>query len=374
MIMVAAGWILRMAWLRRGCLALAATLVVDTMSCVAVRAQALPPVPALDPVVDVPDATAVALRDVGSFPAPDWTSYALTDALFWGRDNQATDRPLIVTVDDGTPLVSTRDLQFPWSEGVRAFYGQRAPDEGGWEIGYFGVWGQSATQFVSSTPPDFIQMPEPIGSLVTPDGETALLKYSSQINSAELNLFSTRTDWRSPTGSWLTTDWLLGFRYVGVEEQASITIDCCFDQDVPQVIPYGVRTRNNLFGAQIGNRSRWTWERWAFEGWAKAGLFGNAQEQMQDVLNDVNSPPPLRQALSSTGGQVSFVGDINLSVIYRLTDVWGIRAGYNLIWIDGLALAPNQFDFSDTSVSGSNLVSGGGIFMNGANLGLEARW
>lgn len=63
-----------------------------------------------------------------------------------------------------------------------------------------------------------------------------------------------------------------------------------------------------------------------------------------------------------------------MSVIYRLTDVWGIRAGYNLIWIDGLALAPNQFDFSDTSVSGSNLVSGGGIFMNGANLGLEARW
>jgi hypothetical protein len=54
--------------------------------------------------------------------------------------------------------------------------------------------------------------------------------------------------------------------------------------------------------------------------------------------------------------------------------VWGIRAGYNLIWIDGLALAPNQFAFSDTTTSGSNLVSGGGIFMSGANLGLEARW
>ena len=81
-----------------------------------------------------------------------------------------------------------------------------------------------------------------------------------------------------------------------------------------------------------------------------------------------------RPGLSDTGGQVAFVGDINTSVIYRLTEVWGIRAGYNLIWIDGLALAPNQFDFSTDTGAGSRLVSGGGIFMHGANLGLEARW
>jgi len=54
--------------------------------------------------------------------------------------------------------------------------------------------------------------------------------------------------------------------------------------------------------------------------------------------------------------------------------VWGIRAGYNLIWIDGLALAPNQFDFSVADNAGSALASGGGVFLNGANLGLEARW
>ena len=69
-----------------------------------------------------------------------------------------------------------------------------------------------------------------------------------------------------------------------------------------------------------------------------------------------------------------FIGDINLSTIYRLTDVWGIRAGYNLIWIDGLALAPNQYNFGVNEGAGSALVSGGGVFMNGANLGLEARW
>jgi hypothetical protein len=328
-------------------------------------------VPAFDPVVDAADVTDVAFR--GGFPAPLWTSYALTDALFWGRDNQATDRPLVVTVDGAEPVISTRDLQFPFSEGVRAFYGQRDPSRGGWELGYWGVWGQSATSFAAATPPEFLQMPDPLGGLMTIDGETATVKYNSLINSAEANVFSTWTEWRDHSGSWLTVDWLLGFRYVGVEEQASILMDCCVDDVSSVAVPYGVRTRNNGFGAQIGNRTRWTWERWAFEGWAKAGLLGNAQEQIQSPLIDFTGFQQ-RPALSTTGGQVSFIGDINTSLVYRLTDVWGIRVGYNLIWIDGLALAPNQFDFSVTENSGTRLVSGGGIFMHGANLGLEARW
>jgi hypothetical protein len=369
---VASAWVAR---LRAACLAVVGALVVETASCATVcRGQepaAFPPLPpTFAPDIDV---TEVNFNGGPTFPAPLWTSYALTDALFWGRDNQATNQPLIVSEETGAPLVSTRDLRFPFSEGVRAFYGQRAPDRGGWEIGYFGVYGQSATRFVAAAPPDFLQFPDPIGGLLTTEGETSTIQYSSVINSAEANLFTTSTEWRDLSGSWLTVDWLAGFRYVGVEEQASITTDCCVEGDTKVPVPYTVRTRNNLFGAQIGNRSRWTWQNWAFEGWAKAGLFGNAQEQIQSPLVDYLFVP-VRPGLSASGGQVSFVGDINTSVIYRLTDVWGIRAGYNLIWIDGLALAPNQFDFTNDAASGTRLVSGGGIFMHGANLGLEARW
>ena len=82
----------------------------------------------------------------------------------------------------------------------------------------------------------------------------------------------------------------------------------------------------------------------------------------------------LRPAYSYSRGQVGFIGDINFSAIYRINDVWGIRAGYNLIWIDGLALAPNQFDFSVDQPPNTGVVSGGGMFLSGANLGLEARW
>ena len=84
---------------------------------------------------------------------------------------------------------------------------------------------------------------------------------------------------------------------------------------------------------------------------------------------------PLRPTVSSSSGGVAFVGEINLSALYRLTDVWNLRAGYNAIWIEGLALAPDQLDFNFATAPGGNqLHNGGGMFLHGVNVGLEARW
>jgi hypothetical protein len=305
---------------------------------------------------------------------PLWTRYALSDALFWGRDNQSINRPLIVGAGNPDDVrLSTQDLQFPFSEGVRAFYGSRNPDLRGWEVGYFGVYGQFADAMTSTTPPDFIQFPPPIGNVLTADAESAVVTYASTVNSAEINVFSTTTELLRRTGGWLTVDWLAGFRYIGLEEDSSIVTECCLSPTSSIFTPYRVRTRNNAFGGQIGARGRLTWDRWAFESWAKAGILGNAQKQIQDPLIDYTGFQQ-RAARSATGSEVSFVGDINLSAIYRLTEVWGIRAGYNLFWFTGAALAPDQFDFANTTTAGTGLVSGGGLFMHGANLGLEARW
>ena len=362
-------------WLRPWWLCAAVAVIIQTTSCtsflpdVAAEELHLQPVPTEESAYDTRNVT---FRDMPSVAEPLWTDYALTDALFWGRDNQAANVPLIVDGDSGAPLISAGDPQFPVAAGVRAFYGQRNPCECGWEIGYFGVYGMSASRFAAAAPPAFLQLPEPIGSSLTPEGQSATVKYNSTINSAEANVFSTRHGWRDSSESWLTVDWLAGFRYVSVEEQASIVTICCADETA---IPYTVRTRNNMFGGQVGSRARWTWERWAIEGWAKAGVLGNAEKQMQDPLFGTQGPvAPFRDARSSTGTDVGFIGDITLSVIYRLTEVWGIRAGYNTVWIGGLALAPNQFDFANTSVAGTGLNSGDAIFLSGANLGLEARW
>jgi hypothetical protein len=353
---------------------LAATLLIGTPPGSAAAqelATTLQPVPMQDPTYDL---TSVAACGVPPVAEPLWTSYALTDALFWGRDNQSADRPLVVTVGDNTTLISARDPQFSVAPGVRAFYGQRNPCDCGWEVGYFGIYGATASRSVATMDP-FLQMPLDIGTDLTSSGEQATVQYTSVINSAEANAFLTRHEWRDHSQSWLTVDWLAGFRYVGVEDGASILMDSC-QADDPELrtnVRYAVRTRNNMFGGQIGVRPRWAWDRWALEGWAKAGLLGNSQKQIQDPLFDYTGFRQ-RQGLSATGSETAFIGDINLSVIYRLTDVWGIRAGYNVVWIDGLALAPNQFAFANTDVAGTALASSGGMFLSGANLGLEARW
>lgn len=303
--------------------------------------------------------------------APDWTRYAYAEALIMGRDNQSFNRPLIIDDVSNATLLSTQNLQFPFGPGVRTFYGQVGPDDRGWEVGYFGLYGQTAMATVAGD--ESLLLPRPLGPEMDPDGgDLATIRYSSVINSAEANMFHHFDRWNTYRDAWLEVDWLTGFRYIGVEESANIGVVCCDGTGFPG---YGVNTQNNMFGGQIGGRARLNWQRWALEGWGKAGILGNVQRQWQQPVVDFDGNV-IRGATSSSGTTAGMVADLNISAIYRLTDVWGIRAGYNTIWLGGVALAPNQFDFVAAGAPGAGtlLQPNGSVFLHGANLGLEARW
>jgi len=114
---------------------------------------------------------------------------------------------------------------------------------------------------------------------------------------------------------------------------------------------------------------------WSIQGWTKATLAGT-------FLNSDSAPIDTRAAggvyyrdqTSARDVGVGFIGDMNYSAVRRLNRNWSLRAGYNLIWISGVALAPNQFDFTNTTTSGTTLADTGNVFLHGANLGLEAQW
>ena len=133
-----------------------------------------------------------------------------------------------------------------------------------------------------------------------------------------------------------------------------------------------VTTRNNLWGGQLGARYANSWNRWGFDTTAKAALFWNDAAQSQFV-QDFPAGFFLRAPVSSNSDQLAFVGDINMSVTYQLWNAWYLRAGYNLIWIEGVAVAPGQFDFTDTPASGT-ATNFDGLFLQGVNLGVEGRW
>jgi hypothetical protein len=121
------------------------------------------------------------------------------------------------------------------------------------------------------------------------------------------------------------------------------------------------------------------WERWAFETWGKVAFGGSAMGQSQQPIYNsdiVVAGEPLleRSARSSREGGVGLIGDLTFALTYRINETWGVRLGYNLLWLSGVALAPNQFDFSAPPGGGLEVHGGSGVYLYGASLGCEARW
>lgn len=316
---------------------------------------------------------------------PDWQRYAIFDVLFLQRDN-ATSGAVIAEQDVGgqlQPLFTTQSLQAATAPGVRLFYGELGPDNVGWEVGYLGVYGMFGS--ADRTDPDNLAVPGVLGQTV-PGWSTAdeiRPTYASSLNMAEFNLFThcCETECPEETILWsrlgcgrscVCTNWLFGIRWAGLDEQADLNVRCC---EGDPFTAYSVRTSSQFIGPQLGVRSRRQWENWAIEGWAKAMLAGTILNSSADPVTSSLAPGVIyREGRSLSRGGVGFIGDLNLSAVRRLTDTWWLRAGYNLIWLSGAALAPDQWDFTDTPTSGTTLVGGGGLFLHGANLGVEARW
>lgn len=310
---------------------------------------------------------------------PEWTNYFVFDALFLQPVNGAGDRPLAVgsasSPDPGATLLGTQDLQFPVAPGARLLLGHRNPDHTGWEVGYLGVYGMWANAGVQGA--EQIAVPGDLGGSVpgwlTADSMQAT--YSSALNIAEANVFC----WNCCEGCsegcgryCRCTDLLMGAFWAGLEDQASMNVVCC---EGDPATAYRVQSSSNLIGGQIGIRRRTDWRRFALEGTAKAGLAGSILSQSSGPITSSLAPGEIfRQPTSASAGGVGLLSMLNLTAIYRLTDHWGLRAGYNLIWLEGVALAPDQWDFTNTADSGRSLVGGGGLFLHGANLGVERRW
>ena len=308
-------------------------------------------------------------------------TYWIVDSVFLQRDNQSTDQ--ILAAIGPNAIITTGEPQFAVQPGLRLFRGQVDDCGRGWELGYLGVWNMFADLDEGGLAD--INGGDPLSFLVDGfDGRSlARATYSSTLNTAEANFLWRRCHRgfsRHSAYPWErcgnyrrgTVDWLAGFRWAGLDEAASLQLS---GGRFPGPSSYNVRSSTNFFGAQIGGRGRMEWDRWAIDGWAKAALAGTAMSQSADPIVSVNVPDPaIRPARSATEGGVGFIGDLNVNLSYRLSDTWRLRTGYNFLWLTGVALAPNQFDFGGTSTAGTGLNGGAGVFLHGANLGLEAAW
>ena len=165
-------------------------------------------------------------------------------------------------------------------------------------------------------------------------------------------------------------EWFAGLRYLDIGNKLNMAVERRENGGVEDG-SYDIQTGNHLIGGQLGARLRRTVNRFGWELTGKAGVYANDAEQTQSVIDYLLA---LRPTTSAAGCNTAFVGEINFSGIYRLTNVWSAKAGYNAIWIEGLALAPDQLDFNFAASPRATLHTSGGLLLHGVNLGLEARW
>ena len=152
---------------------------------------------------------------------------------------------------------------------------------------------------------------------------------------------------------------LAGFRYLNIDEYFAMRADGT--AGTPDLLGQ-IETKNNLYGLQLGLDTRLLrWGCFTVDGLFRAGVAGNDATQICRITNK-----PTTQGSVDRG---SFLGEMIFRGKYCLGDHLSAYGGYQLLWVTGLALAPQQL----TLGAQNGIVATDTIFYHGANFGIEFR-
>ncbi len=139
---------------------------------------------------------------------------------------------------------------------------------------------------------------------------------------------------------------------------------------------YNVRTENDMLGLQIGGDLQFRRCKWLWGIRAKVGPYINFARDVQEIhTNPVGDPFSTVFFDTRLTGQkqiISLIGEVGFEATYKFRPNLKGRAAYDFMWINGLALGPEQFQFIDTPISTIN--TNGSMFAHGLSLGLEWCW
>lgn len=315
-----------------------------------------------------------------------WSRYAVLDVMYLQTNNATKNAPLALqnesTSDSGAVALSTDALESSMAPGLRLFYGSHGDDDLGWEVGWLGLWSMHAD--AAAFGDETLRLPGDLGTIADSGFDRASAvepRRNAGLNMIEVNFFdSCRFGGSDPcakramhrsTDFATARDWMLGIRWAGLEDTAALDVTAEVGDEPTS---YRVTASSNLIGPQVGYRRHTQWRGWGVETWAKAAVVASILSQSQGPVVGPFDGVLIRGPRSVDDEGMGMIGDLNFTIIRRINDTWGVRLGYNLIWVTGVALAADQWDFTDTPESGTGLNSTGSLFLQGVNLGLEGRW
>ncbi len=294
--------------------------------------------------------------------------------------------------DTGAQVFNSNQFQQGFSAGPKVDLIYRGDSGYGVELSYFNIFNQSATHVTGpDTPADWLVMKAPGIFWQTQD-----FPYQAMVWSDTTNLYSAEANGRLALSSRVTV--LAGFRWLRLNDTLQGTLtpadrtapawkqSCnatnCTLIDVAQALPGGAagnyppfwttNTANNLYGFQIVVDGKiFELGRFSVNGQLKIGLFDNNAEQSTGVSLEKALYPA-----SATANRAAFVSEAGLRLKYQLMDGLGLKAGYEALWLDGVALAPGQIQETLTTPSRApvhalGVNSGSNVLFQGFTAGLE---
>jgi hypothetical protein len=172
------------------------------------------------------------------------------------------------------------------------------------------------------------------------------ISYNSELHNGEVNY---RRRWVSPFEE-TQGSWIMGVRHFDLDERfgfaATGSNDNTFTFDQLRFFNHDTITRNQLTGFQIGGDLWFNVAPGIHAGVElKSGIFGNHAEAESLIFS--NSIPLAREHLQD--GKTAYLTEFTTSLVYRLTYSWSLKASYNLLYVDNVALAPENYNTRDIS-------------------------
>jgi opacity protein-like surface antigen len=326
-----------------------------------------------EPVTGLKDsASACAVDRPGS--ASRWT--VSTEAIVLERAGGGVSRALIERVPGSVPFG-----QVPNASGVEVFNSSQFQQgfsagpkvdliyhgDAGYsaELSYFNIFNQSDAKAVGpDNPADWLVMWGPAPFWQTQDFTNQAMAWG-----ATTNLISGEANGRLDVNSRVTV--LAGFRWLQLNDNLLGWLS-----PTAGLPPFwNTSTVNNLYGAQIGVEGKiLEYGRFSLDGLIKIGLFDNNAMQSTGVsLEKVVYPS------KASGNHAAFVSEAGLLLKYQVAGGLALKAGYELLWFDGVALAPGQIQetiatehiLPPSTVQALGVNSGSNVLFQGFTAGFE---
>lgn len=322
----------------------------------------------------------------GGACAPRWYDISV-DTLFWTRD-EPDNTPFAAFTRLGPTVLSTDDIAYDRQPGLRLGVNLQVLPGVALDLGYTGLFSWSGAASVSSPINELFSPFSDFGALVgvglpfdeSDQAQFASIRTSSSIDSFEI---SVRKFWTGPNCR-LQGSYRSGVRYVYLVDDLNYFT---LGRDVPIGLGVGpagqsntdVRTHNSLIGWQAG-----------FDLWAnivpgvsvgsdlRAGVYANHAKYNTRVFGSTTAGGVSADLFeSNTNTDVAVVGEYNLLFIWRTSPNFTIRGGYSAIFLDNVALAPENFNTANpfnTTRTAIDTETDGEVVMHGGFFGFEYMW